>query len=130
MNYTRTKIIRYFCKFWCLLWNKTDKRKEFWAGFFLIQISSQWNYVEKISVVLHPCKKQMEFKTCAYGMWYTSSQQMGCFIQLFNVQNLTDSKKLFFVHNKPASKRFLRLNVSSTSLKVFFTSFWSRAVVL
>lgn len=33
-------------------------------------------------------------------------------------------------HNNPASKRFLRLKVSSTSLKVFFTSFWSRAVVL
>jgi len=34
------------------------------------------------------------------------------------------------IHNKPASKRFLRLKVSSTSLKVFFTSFWSSAVVL
>lgn len=34
------------------------------------------------------------------------------------------------VHNNPASNRFLRLKDSSTSLKVFFTSFWSRAVVL
>ena len=33
-------------------------------------------------------------------------------------------------HSKPASKRFLRRKVSSTSLKVFFTSFWSSAVVL
>ena len=29
----------------------------------------------------------------------------------------------FSAHNKPASKRFLRLKVSSTSLKVFFTTF-------
>lgn len=33
-------------------------------------------------------------------------------------------------YNKPASRRFLLLRVSSTNLNVFFTSFWSSAVVL
>lgn len=35
-----------------------------------------------------------------------------------------------FDHNKPASERCLLLKVSSTSLNVFLTSFWSSAVVL
>lgn len=50
--------------------------------------------------------------------------------QLHQIMNILFRVILLFGHNKPASKRCLRLKVSSTSLKVFFTSFGSRAVVL